>query len=113
MKLWIDAQLSPAIATWICSNFDCEAVAIRELGLRESEDVDIFMAAKKQDVAVVTKDKDFLVLLDRFGPPPKVIWLTCGNTSNARLKQILGASLEKAVDMLESGETLIEINSSN
>jgi predicted nuclease of predicted toxin-antitoxin system len=37
----------------------------------------------------MTKDSDFVALLDRFGPPPQVIWITCGNTSNARLKEIL------------------------
>lgn len=38
MKLWIDAQLSPALAVWITENFsNIEATAIRELGLRDAE----------------------------------------------------------------------------
>ena len=58
----------------------------------------------------MTKDSDFVLLLDRFGPPPRVIWVTCGNTSNARLKEILGKTFTKALELLESGEQLIEIN---
>lgn len=84
MNIWIDAQLSPAIATWISSAFAVDAVAVRELGLRDANDTEIFQAAKRQQAVVMTKDRDFVMLLDSFGTPPQVIWLTCGNTSNSR-----------------------------
>jgi len=71
MRIWVDAQMSPAIATWISSNYAVSAVAIRDLGLRDAED----------KAVVMTKDSDFVLLLDRLGPPPQVIWITCGNTS--------------------------------
>lgn len=38
---------------------------------------------------VLTKDDDFLKLLDRFGPPPKVVWVTIGNTSTQNRKYTL------------------------
>ena len=57
----------------------------------------------------MTKDSDFLNLLDQLGPPPKVIWVTCGNTSNRRMRQILNQTLHSAVDMLEGEEELVEI----
>lgn len=76
MTIWIDAQLPPAIAAWIKSQFEIDAVAIRELGLRDAEDLEIFTAAKNANVAVLTKDTDFVLLLDRYGPPPQIIWLT-------------------------------------
>ena len=38
MTLWIDAHLSPAIATWITDTLGVEAMALRDLGLREAED---------------------------------------------------------------------------
>lgn len=44
------------------------------------------------------------------GTPPQVIWITCGNTSNARLKEILMTTLPKALELLQSGEELVEIN---
>jgi predicted nuclease of predicted toxin-antitoxin system len=58
----------------------------------------------------MTKDSDFVLLLDTLGAPPQVIWVTCGNTSNARLKEILMNTLSKALALLESGEELVEIN---
>jgi predicted nuclease of predicted toxin-antitoxin system len=89
MTIWIDAQISPAIAAWISSNYPVSAVAIRDLGLRDAEDKEIFEAARLEKAVVMTKDSDFVLLLDRLGPPPQVIWVTCGNTSNGRLKEVL------------------------
>lgn len=98
MTIWIDAQLSPAIAEWISRSFPFFAVAVRELGLRDAEDHEIFLAAKESSAVVLTKDRDFVLLLDRLGPPPEIIWLTCGNTSNEKLKGILTQTLAEAVN---------------
>jgi predicted nuclease of predicted toxin-antitoxin system len=110
MTIWIDAQMSPTIAAWISSNFSVNAVAIRDLGLRDAEDKEIFEAARRENAIVMTKDNDFVLLLDRLGAPPQVIWVTCGNTSNARLKEILTNTLPKTLELLKSGEDLVEIN---
>ena len=110
MRIWIDAQMSPAIAAWISSNYAVSAVAIRDLGLRDAEDKETFEAARQEKAVVMTKDSDFVLLLDKLGPPPQVIWVTCGNTSNARLKEVLTNTLAKALDLLNLGEKLVEIN---
>ena len=109
MIIWIDAHLSPAIASWIMSAFGIKAVALRDLGLRDAEDAEIFEAAKVQDAVVMTKDSDFVDLANRFGAPPKVIWLRCGNTTNSQLKKILNATLLDSLELLSSGEILVEI----
>ena len=54
MTIWIDAQMSPAIATWISSNFAVSALAIRDVGLRDAEDEEIFQAARREGVIVMT-----------------------------------------------------------
>lgn len=110
MILWIDAQLSPAIARWLTDNFPVRALALRERGLRDATDREIVAAARQPRPAVMTKDSDFVELVVRVGPPPQVVWLTCGNTSNDRLKQILSAMLPRAIDLLQAGEPLVEIN---
>jgi predicted nuclease of predicted toxin-antitoxin system len=109
MIVWIDAQLPPSIAAWIKENFEIEALALRDLGLRDSEDEEIFEAAKAENAVVMTKDSDFVSLLDRLGSPPKIIWLTCGNTSNSNLKHILNSALQDAISLLEKGEIIVEI----
>jgi len=109
--IWIDAQLSPALASWIPTNFGIECQPVRELGLLGAKDRQIFQAARDAEaVVVMTKDSDFLVLLDRLGPPPQILWITCGNTSNAHLKEILKGSLPRALDLLRQGERLVEIS---
>lgn len=109
MTIWIDAHLSPAIATWITNTFGITAFALRDVGLRNAEDTVIFEEAKAQSVILMTKDSDFVDLINRFGAPPQIIWLTCGNTLNTRLKEILGATLLDAVALFLAGETLVEI----
>jgi predicted nuclease of predicted toxin-antitoxin system len=109
-KIWIDAQLSPALAAWINRNYeDIEARSVRAVELRDAEDEEIFQAAREEDVVVMSKDSDFPDLLDKYGPRPKVIWVTCGNTSNRRMRSILKRMLQPAVEMLESGEALVEV----
>ena len=103
MMSWIDAQLSPEIATWMTSNFPVQALALRDLGLRDATDRQIFAAAQKAGAVVMTKDIDFVELVERYGTPPQVLWLRCGNTSNARLKQILHTTLSQALILLEAG----------
>lgn len=110
MKLWLDAQLSPAMASWISERFAIEAVSVRDVGLRDALDVAIFEAAKRAGVTLVTKDSDFSHLIERLGPPPRIIWLRCGNTSNERLREVFQKTLRNAVALLEAGEALVEIS---
>lgn len=110
MKLWLDAQLSPEMASWIEKHFAIETVPVRNVGLRDASDAQIFEAAKQAGVVLITKDSDFSQLIQHLGSPPKVIWLRCGNTSNERLRQIFDKTLRSAVELLEAGEDLIEIS---
>ena len=109
MKLWLDAQLSPRLARWIVDVFAIDTAPLRELGLRDARDREIFMAARQANATVITKDLDFVHLLRVHGPPPRVIWLRCGNTSEARLREILVATLPRVLMLLEDGEALVEI----
>ena len=58
--IWIDAHISPAIGIWITNTFGIPASALRDLGLRDAEDPEIFEAAKTQGVIFITKDSDFV-----------------------------------------------------
>ncbi|HEV3271566.1 MAG TPA: DUF5615 family PIN-like protein [Candidatus Methylacidiphilales bacterium] len=109
MTLWVDAHLSPAIARWISDNFPFQAIPLRDLGMRSTKDYAIFMAARSAQAVILTKDSDFIELLASQGAPPKVIWLTCGNTSNERLQTILHLTLTQAIHRLKTGDDLVEI----
>ena len=65
MTLWLDAQLPPAMARWIGEQaWDEEAVPVREIGLRDASDPEIFQRARAANAVVMTKDRDFIRLLD-------------------------------------------------
>ncbi len=113
MKLWIDAQLSPAIAAWINRTYqdqDIEAQSLRAVGLRDALDPKIFKEARKANVVMMTKDYDLIKLVEQHGPPPQIIWITCGNTSNSKMRQVLSETLLKAKKLLERGEIVVEIS---
>jgi predicted nuclease of predicted toxin-antitoxin system len=107
--LWLDAQISPGLCLWIARRFAVEAAHARDLGLREAEDPEIFARARKPGVVVFTKDEDFVELVRRLGMPPQVLWLRCGNMSNARLRKVLARTLPDAIELLNHGEPIVEI----
>ena len=111
MIIWIDAQLSPALAKWIETTLGVQARALRDVGLRDATDREIFRAARAADAIVMTKDSDFVTLHNQLGAPPQIIWLTCGNTSNQYLRTLLTTALPNALALLEGGEDLVEISS--
>jgi len=107
--IWLDAHLSPRVALWIREDLGHDAQALREIGLRDAEDNEIFDKARKDGATILTKDKDFADLVGRLGSPPSVIWLRCGNTSENVLKQILSDHLDDALNFIANGESLVEI----
>lgn len=109
MKIWVDAQLSPALALWMCEALKVEAFALRDLGLRDAKDPVIFERARAADAIVFTKDQDFLDLLRRRGPPPRILWLSSGNSSNQHVRILLARSWPKVLGLFESGEALVEL----
>jgi len=107
--VWVDAQLSPALAPWLTSEFGVEAYSVRFLNLLRAKDPGIFQQAREASVLVMTKDADFVLLQERLGAPPAILWVRCGNTSNAHLKEVLRRTFPDARRMIESGEILVEI----
>lgn len=110
MVIWIDAQISPAVAAWVNRSFPLlTAHSVRSQGLLYASDMEIFNAAKLANVVIMTKDQDFYHLLSKYGIPPQIIWLTMGNTTSANLFEKLLKALPIAVDLIEKGEPIVEI----
>ena len=110
LLFWTDAQISSSIAKWLIETFGVQAASTKMLQLMEADDEIIFMAARKTNAILILKDRDIPLLLNRFGPPPKVIWLTCGNTSNKVLKRILQDNFKAIIEsLIINNDPLIEI----
>jgi predicted nuclease of predicted toxin-antitoxin system len=109
MKLWIDAQLAPSLAAWMTDRFGVEAHALRDLGLRNAKDRVIFEVAREAGAVLLTKDQDFVEIQAQRGAPPQILWLTCGNTSNDRMRTLLESAFPRIQSLLAEGEPLVEL----
>jgi predicted nuclease of predicted toxin-antitoxin system len=108
VRFLLDAQLPPSFAD-VFSAAGHEAVPVREVGLREATDGEIWRFARAEGMVVVSKDEDFAVRVGQVGPPPSVIWLRAGNVSKRALVAWFAPLLPGIVAALEAGEPLIEV----
>lgn len=109
MTLWLDAQPSPDLAAWLKRRFGVDALPVRAVGLRDASDREIFDAARRAGAVVMTKDADFVRLVETLGSPPQIVWLTCGNTSNAALFALFEKSFPDVLAFIAAGERLVEV----
>jgi predicted nuclease of predicted toxin-antitoxin system len=109
MIILLDVHLPPSLAQWIEEEFKIECKSFESLNWLTLDDEHVFINAKSMNAIVITKDNDFLNLLLKHKAPPKIIWLTCGNTSKQRLKEILSSYLSVALKMLNDDD-LVEIS---
>lgn len=109
MKFWVDAQLPPALAQWLAEHHGVEARSLRDLGMRDAADAEIFEAARQQGIVVISKDSDFVDLVSRHGTPPQLLWVTCGNVTNRRLQAVFDKTFAEAIFALKAGQPIVEI----
>lgn len=110
MIFWVDAQLPPSLAPWLTERFGVEASSRRFLGLRDAEDLEIFERARATgDVVVISKDSDFIELIAQRGVPPRLLWVTCGNLTNRRLREVFERLFVDAIALLHAGESIVEL----
>ena len=107
--IWLDAHLFPRLARRIAEELGHACMALRDVGLRDAEDEEIFDRGREESVILITKDRDFVALVAHRGPPPQIIWLRCGNTTEERLIRLLAEHLNDALQFLGTGESLVEI----
>lgn len=108
MKLIVDAQLPPVLAEEL-RKAGCDAVAVREIGLRDAKDSVIWDYALKHGAAIITKDEDFAERCLHSTNPPVVIWLRIGNATNLALLKWFLPILPAILARLEAGDRLIEV----
>jgi predicted nuclease of predicted toxin-antitoxin system len=109
VKFWVDAQLPPLLATWLSEQFHVEAFSLRELGLRDACDAEIFQEAQQQGIVIISKDSDFVELVSRYGTPPQLIWVTCGNVTNRQLQIAFNKTFAASLELLTAGQAMVEI----
>ena len=108
MKFIVDAQLPPALARLLRES-GCDAFAVREIGLREANDAEIWRYAVQQQAAIITKDEDFAERSLYSRDQPVIVWLRIGNTSNQALLRWFVPLWPEIMRRIELGDRLIEV----
>ena len=76
---------------------------------RDAADAEIFQAAQQSDIVIISKDSDFVEMVSRYGTPPQLVWVTCGNVTNQELKKVFGNNFPSTLELLVSGQAMVEI----
>ena len=101
MKLLFDQNISFRLIDKISEDFP-EAKQVKQLGLENSDDREIWEYAEKNGFAIVTYDADFYDLATFLGHPPKIIWLRTGNRTTSQLAEILSNKKELIEEFLSN-----------
>lgn len=88
MRLLFDQNISFRIISKLQDVFP-EAKQVRELGLENSTDREIWEYAKSKNYSIVTFDADFYDMSNLYGHPPRIIWLRTGNRKTSDLAKLL------------------------
>jgi predicted nuclease of predicted toxin-antitoxin system len=88
MKLLFDQNLSPRLPHTL-SDLYPESAHVREVGLRDATDMEVWEFAKREGFMLVSKDSDFQHRSILYGSPPKFLWLRVGNCPVRRIETLL------------------------
>ena len=88
MRLLFDQNLSWRLPEQLADLYP-DSLYVRNAGLKEAIDADIFDYAGSNHYTIVTKDLDFQQRSLLFGHPPKVVRLRVGNCTVDLVQEIL------------------------
>jgi predicted nuclease of predicted toxin-antitoxin system len=103
VKLLFDQNISFRILSKIKVNFP-DAKQVRQLGIENYSDIDIWKFAKENEFTIVTFDADFYDLSNFKGFPPKIIWFRFGNTKTDLIADIINSRNLIIKDFVSSPE---------
>ena len=99
MRLLLDQNISFRVSKIISDRYQI-VKQVRELGLENATDSEIWEYAKSNRFTIVTFDSDFYDLSVFRGYPPKIIWLRIGNSSTENIAKVLSDNFELIKDFL-------------
>jgi len=88
LKLLFDQNISFRLLKSVKDIFP-GSVHVKDVGLVNSSDLQIWQFARRHNYVIVTFDADFYDLSLIRGAPPRVIWIRAGNTTTGNLTRLL------------------------
>ncbi len=95
MRFLFDQNISHRIIKQLPEQYS-DSTSVKQAGLINATDREVWDFAKKHDYVIVTQDSDFNDLNSLYGFPPKIIWIRSGNLKTKEILQIL---TDQAVDV--------------
>ena len=108
MKLLIDNQLPLELAVFLRQRGH-ECTHVRDVGLDEASDLEVWTRACDEGSIVVSKDEDLTALANRPGDTGRLIWVRLGNCRNAALIEAFNRIHDELVRAFESGQRIVEV----
>jgi predicted nuclease of predicted toxin-antitoxin system len=109
MKILLDANISWKLTKILKPIFgECTHVDLISLNV-PAQDIDIWNYALNNGYIIITKDNDFVDLLEMMGFPPKIVLLKTGNNSSKALSELLIKIKPMIEDLENSNYGLLEI----
>lgn len=102
MKLLFDQNLSFKLCRQLADIFP-NSNQIRQLGMEKADDRLIWEYAKANNFILVSQEVDFADMATLYGPPPKVIWLRCGNQPTSAIEKRLRDHADDIAAFLQDG----------
>lgn len=88
MRLLFDQNIAFRISSRIITLFP-NSNQVRNLGIENSTDMQIWQFAKVNNYTIITFDADFYDLSNLKGHPPKIIWIRTGNANTNYLAKLI------------------------
>jgi len=109
MKILLDANISWKLMNILTPVFG-ECTHVDSIGLKvPAKDISIWNYALENGYIIITKDTDFLDLLELKGFPPKVVLIKTGNNSSRILADLIINAKSKIEDLENDDYGLLEI----
>jgi predicted nuclease of predicted toxin-antitoxin system len=104
----LDNNISPTL----CKEFKDiypGIIHVSQVSLENAGDIVVWEYAREKDLHIMTKDKDFIALLNQKGHPPKIIWLQLGNCTNKEIQAIIMKQKTTIKHFISSGKGILKI----
>ena len=103
MKLLFDQNISHRLLKLI-QDILPESKQVRELGLENYSDKQIWEYAKENDYNIVTFDADFYDFSLVWGHPPKIIWIRTYNQTTKNVEELLRKYVSTILEFLNDND---------
>jgi predicted nuclease of predicted toxin-antitoxin system len=97
VNILLDQNISFRVVGLLSNVFE-NVKQVKQAGLTDASDLEIWNYALNNNCVIVTFDSDFIDLSNLNGFPPKIVWLRFGNSSNLKIANKL---LSKADEIKE------------